>query len=88
MMLKDFNHQFQHKREFFDLKERHNNNNLANKNFVFNNCTIDIFLFVTAIISSVVMKIVMYLLCKCLKLKSSVNSLALQQIKDVSMVAK
>ena len=36
-MLKDFVHQFQHKKENFDLKERHNVNNfnLPNKNFFF-----------------------------------------------------
>ena len=33
-MLTDIVHQFQHKKEIFDLKERHNNNDLdlANKN--------------------------------------------------------
>ena len=50
MILKDFIHQFWNKKEIFDLKERHNNNNLdlANKNFFFNNYIVDIFLFVTA----------------------------------------
>ena len=61
---------------------------LANKNSFFNNYTVDIFLFVTAIISLVVTKIVMYILCKHIKLKSLVTSLALQQIKEVGMVAK
>ena len=90
-MLKDFVHQFQHKREIFDLQERHNNNNgsdLANKNSFFNNYIVDIFLFVTAIILLVVTTIVMYILCKHMKIRSLVNSLALQQIKEIGMVAK
>ena len=50
--LKDIVHQFQHKKNFFYLQERYNNGfHLARKNSFFNNYTIDIFLFVTAIIS-------------------------------------
>ena len=64
MTLKDFIHHFKHQQEIFDLKERHGNDNLVNKNFFFNNYTVDIFLFVTAIISLVVMTIGMYILCK------------------------
>ena len=43
--LKDFAHQFQHKREIFDLQERQNYNDLdlPSKNFFFNNYTVDIF---------------------------------------------
>ena len=48
----------------------------------------DIFLFVTVIILLVVTTIFMYILCKHKKLKSLVTSLALQQIKEVGMVAK
>ena len=61
---------------------------MANKNILFNNHTIDIFLFVTAIISLVVTTIIMYILCKHMKLKSLVTSLPLQQIKEVGMVTK
>ena len=44
-MLKDFVHQFDHKKETFDLQERHTNVELElpNKDFFFNNYTIDIF---------------------------------------------
>ena len=65
--LNDFVHQFQHKKEFFYLQERHNNNNsldLANKDSFFNYYTLDIFLFVTAIISLFVTIIAMYTVCK------------------------
>ena len=61
---------------------------MANKNSFFNNYTVDIFLFVTAIILLVVATFIMYILCKHVKLKSLVTSLSLQQIKEVSVVAK
>ena len=48
---------------------------LPNKKFFFNNYTIDIFLFVTAIISLLVSPIVMYILYKHIKLKILVPSL-------------
>ena len=82
MTLKDFIHQFHYKGKLFYLKERHKNNNLdlANKNFFFNNYTVDIFLFVTAIILLMVTTIVMS--------TTLVTSVVLQQIKDVGEVAK
>ena len=61
---------------------------LASKNSLFNNYTVAIYLFVTAIILLVVTTIVMYKLCKHMRLRSLVTSLALQQIKEVGMVAK
>ena len=80
MTLKDLIiHQFWHKKEIFDLQERHNNNNdleLAYKNFFFHNYTVDIFLFVTTIISLVVTTKVAYILCKHTKLKSLVTRFA------------
>ena len=86
----DFIHQFQHKKEIFDLQERHTNTELElpNKNFFFNSYIVDIFLFVTAITLLVVTTIVMYILCKHMKPKTLVTSLALQQIKEVGVVAK
>ena len=90
MTPKDFIHQFWHKKKIFDLKERHNHNNLglANKNFFFSTYTLDICLFITAIITLVVTTIVMFILCKHMKLKSLVTSLALHQIIEAGMVAK
>ena len=43
--LKDFIHQYKHKREIFDLEERHvsMDTNLPNKNFLSNNFIIDVF---------------------------------------------
>ena len=60
--------------------------NCLTKN-VFNNYTIDIFLFVTVMISLLVTTIVMYTLHKHMKLKTLVTSLALQ-IKEVSAVTR
>ena len=45
------------------------------------------FVFVTVVIPIVVTAIVMYMLCKHMKLKTLVTNLALQQIKEVGMVA-
>ena len=91
-ILKDFVLEFQHKKEIFDLQERYNNHNnsldLVNKNSFYNNYPVDIFLFVTAIVLLVVTTIVMYILCKHMKLIFLVTSLALQQIKEVGVVAK
>ena len=68
-MLKDFVCQFWYKKEIFDLEKRYNNNDLdlASKNFFFNNYTVGIFPFVTAIILLVVTTIVMYIICKHMK---------------------
>ena len=83
-------HQFQHKKGIFNLQKRHiDNSGLdSNKYSFFNNYIIDIFLFVTAIISLVVTIIVMYIACRHTKLKSLVTSIALQQIRGADVVSK
>ena len=69
--MKDLVHQFQHKKETFDLQKRHNNYlDLAKKHSYFSNYTIDIFLFVTAIILVVVTSIFLYIIHKHAKLKA------------------
>ena len=67
------------KKEIFDLQERHTitDSKLPNKNFLFNSFTIDVFLFITAIISLLVTTLVKYILCKHMKLQMLVTSLAL-----------
>ena len=64
--LKDFIHQYKCKKEIFDLEERYDTTdaNLANKNFCLNNFIIDVFLFITVIISLLVTTLAIYLLCK------------------------
>ena len=70
--LKDFVHQFQQKKEIFDLQERHTDVELElhNKNYFFNNYIFDVFLFGTAIISLLVTVLVINILCKHRKLKN------------------
>ena len=88
--LKDFVHWYHDKKEIFDVKRRHTNmdSDLPNKDFFFNNFTIDVFLFVAEIISLLVMTLVMYILCKHIKLKMLVASIALQQIKEIGAVTR
>ena len=54
---------------------------------ILNSFIINVFLFITAIISLLVTTLVMYILCKHMKLKMLVTSLALQQITEVGAVA-
>ena len=61
--LKDFIHQYDHKKEIFDLKEWHDTTGInltTNKSFFFNNSIVDIFLFVAAIISLLVTNLSIY----------------------------
>ena len=70
------------------MNERHDttDKNLPNKNFFTNNFIVDIFLFVTAIISLLVTNLAIHLLCKHKKLQTSVASLTLQQVREVGTV--
>ena len=78
-MLKDFVHQYRHKKEIFDLQERHvNNNDLdSSKTSSFNNYIIDNFLFVTALISLIEATVVISVVCRYAKLKALVTSITL-----------
>ena len=58
-----------------------------NKNFFVNAYILDVFLFVAAIILLLVTKLGMFTLCRHKKPKNLVGSLALQQIKEVGVVA-
>ena len=86
--LKDFVHQIKQKKKIFDLQERHNDMELESpsKNFFFNNFVLNLFVFVTAIISSLITILVISILYKHTKLKTLVTSLALLQIKEVGVV--
>ena len=87
--LKDFIHQHKCKKEIFDLQKGHvDGNSLGSKKFHFNRYIIDIFLFITALISLIGTMIVVYLGCKHAKLKSLVTSIALQQIKGMDAVSE
>ena len=87
--LKDIIHLYKCKKEIFDLNEGHFTTDLAtNKNFFSNNYIIDVFLFITAIISVLVMTLAIYLLCKHKKIKMLVAGLVMQQIKEVGAVTQ
>ena len=87
--LKDFIHQYNCKKEIFDLNKRHDTTDLTtNKNFFSNNYIVYIFLIITGIISLLVTTLAIYLLCKYKKLRTLVASLALQQVKEVGAVTQ
>ena len=67
--LKEFISRYTNHREIFDLQERHDHKELnTNKNCFSENYIVDIFLFITAIISLLATTLTVYLLCKHKKL--------------------
>ena len=88
--LRNYITQYKQEKESFDLKERHDIDEveieILNKNFFTNNFIIDIFIFIIEIILVITTIIIIYALCKHNKLRTLVVSLALQQVKEVSMV--
>ena len=87
--LKDFIHQYKCKKDIFDLHEGHVTTDLTtNKNFFFNNYIMDVFLFITAIFSVLVVTW-QYIYCENIrKIKMLVDSLVIQQIKDAGAVTQ
>ena len=86
--LKDYIAQYKHEKEIFDLKERHDIDELhletSCKNSFTNNFIVYIFVLIIAIISVITTVIIIYVLCKQNKLRTLVASLALQQVREVS----
>ena len=71
------------------MYERHVTTDLTtNKNFFSNNYIVDVFLFITGIISVLVTTLAIYLLCKHKKIKMLVVSLVMQQIKEIGAVTQ
>ena len=70
------------------MKERHDIDEIdiesPNKNFFTNYFIVDIFVFTIAIISTITTLIILYVLCKHNTLRTLVESLALQQVKEIS----
>ena len=87
LMLKEYIAQYKLDKEIFDLKERHDIDELekefTNKNF-FNSQVVKIFKFVVAIISIIATVTTINVICKHNKLRALVTSLALQQEKEVT----
>ena len=72
---------------FFCFEQKHDTTDLTtNKNFFSNNYIVEVFLFITAVISLLVTNLALYLLCKHKKLRMLVASLALRQVKEVGTV--
>ena len=61
---------------------------ITNKKFFSENYIIDIFLFITAIISLLATTLTIYLLCKHRKLRMLMTSLVLHQVKEVGAVTQ
>ena len=87
LTLKEYITQYKHDKEFFDLKERHDINELetkfVGKNCFTNNFIIDIFVFGIVIILVISTIVIKYAIYKHNKLRALVTSLALQQAKEV-----
>ena len=87
--LKEFINSYTNNKEIFDLQERHGSMEVklnTNKNFFSDNYIMDIFLFITVIISLLATTLTVYLLCKHKKLQMLTASLVLHQFKEVGTV--
>ena len=82
--LKEFINIYTNHKGIFDLQERHDNMELSiNKNFFSDNYIVDIFMFISAIISLLATILTVYLLCKHKKLQTLIASVVLHQVKEV-----
>ena len=80
--LKEFINSYTNHKEIFDLQERHDNMELnTNKNFFSDNYIVDIFIFISAIVSPLATILTVYLLGKHKKLQTLIASLVLHQVK-------
>ena len=86
LALKEYVAQYKHDKKIFDLKERHDMDELekefASKNF-FNSQVVKIFKFVVAIILIIATVVRICTICKHNKLRALLTSLPLQQVKEV-----
>ena len=84
--LKDFINSYARHKEIFDLQERHETMILNTyKNFFSDNYLVDIFMFISAIISILTTTLTIYLLCKHKKIRVLIASLVLHEVKEVSI---
>ena len=83
--LKDLIKSYAKDKEIFDLEERHVSTILnTSKNFFSNNYIMDIFMCASSIISLIPTTLIIYLLCKHKQIRTSITSVVLHQIKEVS----
>ena len=87
--LKEFINSYTNHKEIFDLQERHDSTKLnTNKNFFSDNYIMDIFMFISALISLLATTLTVSLLCKYKKLQVLIASLVLHQVKEVGAVVQ
>ena len=86
--LKDFMNSYTKRKEIFDLQERHETIINTNKNFFSNNHIMDIFVLVSSIISLISTTLIIYLVCKHKKIRTSIVSLVLHQVKEVGTTSR
>ena len=87
--LKEFINSYTNHKEIFDLQERHDKMELnTNKKFLSENYIMDIFMFISAIISILATTLTVYLLCKHKKLQMLIASLVLHQVKNIGTVTQ
>ena len=85
---KDFINRYTKNKEIFDLQERHETTILnTDKNFFSNNHILDIFMFISAIISLISTTLTIYLLCKQKKIRALIASLVVHQVKEVGTIS-
>ena len=76
-------------KEIFDLQERHENMTLnTSKIFFSDNYIVDIFVFISAVISLLTTTLTIYLLCKHKKIRVLIASLVLHQVKEVGTASQ
>ena len=86
--LKDFINSYTKQKQIFDLQERHAITKLnTNKNFFSDNYIMDIFVFISTIISLLATTLTVYLLCKHKKIRVLIASLVLHQVKEVGTIS-
>ena len=87
--LKDFINSYTKKKQIFDLQERHETTILnTSKTFFSNNHIMDIFMFISSIISLTSTILTIYLICKHKKITVLTASLVLHQVKEVDAISK
>ena len=91
MDLKDFINSYTKHKEIFYLQERHDSDSTelnTNKNFFSDNYIVDIFMFISAVISLLATNLSVYLLGKHKKLQELIATVVLNQLKEVSIVTQ
>ena len=85
--LKAFVYQFKHRKQILVIEEEHIDKERDKLNTEFSSCLnsfmVDVLLFVTALITIIVMMVVIYMVCGHSKLKTLVTNMALQQMKGI-----